>query len=172
MGANFQTVTVDEEDEKKLHKWFANYQKELTYEYGHDTYNGTMSNSHGLSVDTSKMFKTEDEAHDYIIDKTEKWGAALAVRVFMPTRKFVSTTKGIAMIARIEEIKVAERAITKNRGYNDYEKDPAYKEINQKHRKMLEDIRVATEKYRDAQFKAKTKRAKHFVYCIGAWCAE
>lgn len=58
MGACFQMAHFHETDAKKLYKKFLDYQEELRYEHGHDSYNGTMSNSNGLNIDTVQLFRT------------------------------------------------------------------------------------------------------------------
>jgi hypothetical protein len=172
MGANFQTVQVRETDDKKLRKWFQTYQEELRYEYGHEAYNGTMSNCAGLSIDTEHLFCNDSEAHDYIIDRTDKWGSALAVRVFVPTRKFEDTTKGKTLHGALLLANKTLHDFTNNKPYTSYHNTPEYASLQQASRDAQEAFRKGVESYHNKQFKAKTKRPKHFRYVIGAWCAE
>lgn len=53
---------------------------ELTYEYGHDAYNGTLATTSGLVID-DKTFDSRQAAEEYVMNNTQKWEAARAVKV-------------------------------------------------------------------------------------------
>lgn len=80
MGACSNFMTIQTIDRAEIKKEFKEYVEELIYDYGHDPYNGTFSTCSGLTI-TSKTFENENEARDYILDHTEKWGDALAVTI-------------------------------------------------------------------------------------------
>jgi len=80
MGAQYISRAIKETGRKDIEKKFREIVEECIYEYGHDSYNGTFSTMSGVSV-VNRTFSNRDNAEEYIIDKAEKWGDALAVTV-------------------------------------------------------------------------------------------
>lgn len=79
MGATF--VTEEVPAATKLDRWWTERLKELRDENGHrGGYSGDFQTCDGLDV-TSKTFPDEDEANDWLVNNTEKWGNARAVKV-------------------------------------------------------------------------------------------
>lgn len=81
MGSHNVSVSFKDMPESELRKAFREAQDDATREHGTDPYNGTISTLRGLSIDTSRVFDTEEDAERYVLDRTEKWGNGLAVRV-------------------------------------------------------------------------------------------
>ena len=65
--------------ETELEKAFADLQKSLTYDHGHDPYNGTFSTCSGLIVHSDPVDDAR-EASNWISDHAEKWEEAHAVK--------------------------------------------------------------------------------------------
>lgn len=63
----------------ELHKEFSHHCEEQEYEYGHSSYNGTLSTTSGLKVE-DRLFPNRSEAEEYVSSNTDKWGSSLAVR--------------------------------------------------------------------------------------------
>lgn len=80
MGASFITQRFKDEDEKELKKEFSKLIDELRHEYGHNPYNGTFTTNSGLDI-TSMVFKTEDDAEEWLVRNCEKWKAVRAVKI-------------------------------------------------------------------------------------------
>lgn len=80
MGACSVFMTVNSTDIETVRNAFADKQERCRDEYGNDPYNGTFSTFHGIDLDYKK-FVNENEARRYILDKSEKWGNAIAVIV-------------------------------------------------------------------------------------------
>lgn len=66
--------------EQDLRGYWRQYIDRLTIEEGTDCYNGTFTTCRGLKVET-KVFEDEVKADEYILERTQKWEHALAVRV-------------------------------------------------------------------------------------------
>ena len=80
MGAHFLTMTVESTDKETVRKEFRARQAEDEYEYGHNPYNGSFSTMDGIEF-VAQTFTNEDDASDYLLTHSEKWGNALAVTV-------------------------------------------------------------------------------------------
>lgn len=80
MGACFETVTIKAKNEIELRDKFAQMQRDLCYQYGHDTYAGHMGIVEGLEV-RHKTFTTRREAVEWLDNNCEKWREAIAVKV-------------------------------------------------------------------------------------------
>lgn len=81
MGSCEKTMTLDGKlTEEQVKQKFYDLQEEDRDEYGRDPYNGSFSTMNGIKV-TSKQFTDWNKATEYILDNTEKWGNALAVKV-------------------------------------------------------------------------------------------
>jgi len=70
-----------------LNKWYESAVREAQEEYGTDPYNGTISTTRGIGI-SSRVFSNENEAEEYVIDHTEKWGSVLAVKVKNDKQEF------------------------------------------------------------------------------------
>lgn len=82
MGAHNVDATFDGSlSAEALRKAFADYQEQLTYEYGTDAYNGTFSTCQGLVIDGDGTWGSAKEAREYALKKAHKWGPAVAVKV-------------------------------------------------------------------------------------------
>jgi hypothetical protein len=80
MGSGYRSEEFDGNlTREQLSRRFAEFQSQQEYEYGHGSYNGTLSTTGGLKVE-DRVFDSRDEADRHIADNTQKWGAALAVK--------------------------------------------------------------------------------------------
>jgi len=80
MGSCFNYTVFDGIlTESQLKTEFSDYKDEQGHQHGHGAYSGTLATTRGLEVER-KCFPTEYEAHQYIMDNTNKWGNALAVQ--------------------------------------------------------------------------------------------
>lgn len=80
MGAHFTCEIFDGKlTTSELRRQYEQRLEELTYEHGHDAYNGTLTTTSGLCVE-EKVFDSRPAAEEYVADKTNKWGEALAVK--------------------------------------------------------------------------------------------
>jgi len=166
MGANFSTAKFNEKDAVKLRKAYQSYVQELQYQYGHDGYNGTLATCRGLDV-KERLFKTFGEAEEWLVENTSKWGEAVAVKVFTPSKAFKDTAKGKALTLKKEQA---------NKAYWDAVRGVLLTEERSKLEKQKGKVeakyREAHAKYIDAQFNKVTKSPKKFVWLVGGWCAE
>lgn len=81
MGSCFTTELFDGKlNETELRRQYEVRLGELTYEHGHDAYNGTLATTNGLVIDT-KTFDSRQAAEEYVMNNTQKWEAARAVKV-------------------------------------------------------------------------------------------
>jgi len=65
--------------EESIREWYKNEVQSCLYECGHDPYNGTLSTTRGIKF-CSQTFTDEGAAWDYLLENTEKWSNALAVK--------------------------------------------------------------------------------------------
>lgn len=80
MGSCFVTETFDGKLNKtELGRHYTRRLEELTYTYGNDAYNGTLTTTDGLKVE-ERVFDSRQAAEDYISANTNKWCEALAVQ--------------------------------------------------------------------------------------------
>lgn len=63
----------------ELRKQFGHYCDDREHEYGHSPYNGQLSTTDGLQIE-SATFPSKEEADEYIANKTQKRGPSVAVR--------------------------------------------------------------------------------------------
>ena len=80
MGANFQTIARKDCTKEELRKTYFEYIQRLKREYGHNGYNGTLSTCSGLQISDQK-FPDRHSAEEYLMDNTQKWGDAIAVKL-------------------------------------------------------------------------------------------
>lgn len=81
MGASEKTMSLDGKlTEEQVKQRFYDRQQYDREEYGEDPYNGSFTTFDGIKF-ASKQFTNWQEARDYILDNTKKWGNALAVKV-------------------------------------------------------------------------------------------
>lgn len=156
MGACFNTYVLRSKDEKALHGDFRRLQDDLTYEYGHDAYNGTLATCRGLGI-ASKKFCIRREAEDFIMNNTEKWSNALAVSLFTPKKPFKETAKGMKLW---EAVKIANKEYTEHYGYE---------KPRVKMEKANAKYAVAERAYLE---KKMTEKSAKFAWLVGGWCAE
>lgn len=80
MGANFNTMIYPGTlSTQELKQHFQIDQTQDRYENG-NSYSGGIGMATGLHICLDKKFGTEREAYDYLSDKAEKWGPAIAVK--------------------------------------------------------------------------------------------
>ena len=79
MGANFQTMNVDNEDKEAVRAKFNKAQHDDRYDNGH-SYSGGFGMASGLCFDQAQ-FSDDDAADEWLEENAEKWGDAIAVRV-------------------------------------------------------------------------------------------
>ena len=80
MGANFDSVTFKPCSKEELKQQFEVVQNEMCAEHGHDTYAGHIGIAAGLTI-SSKTFKNQNDAYDWVSENAEKWENAVAVQV-------------------------------------------------------------------------------------------
>ena len=79
MGASLVTRKIDSTDSKEVKRQYLEMWEEAREYYGSNPYSGSFSTLQ-KSVDfVYQIFPSEAEAEDYICDKQEKWGNAMAV---------------------------------------------------------------------------------------------
>jgi len=82
MGAHDLFLKVKTDDRKKVLSVFQEKWDDDRHMYGADSYNGSFSTFHRNElIFVEKTFDSSGEARDYILDRSEKWGAAMAARV-------------------------------------------------------------------------------------------
>lgn len=80
MGAHFACELFDGKlTTSELRRQYEARLGELTYEHGHDAYNGTLATTSGLVID-DKTFDSRGDAEEYVANNTQKWQAARAVK--------------------------------------------------------------------------------------------
>lgn len=90
MGANFDSLTFKPCSKEELEKQFKTAQNEMCEEYGHDTYAGHIGIASGLRI-SSRSFKTQNDAYEWVSENAEKWESAVAVQVGDFTNVFPKT---------------------------------------------------------------------------------
>ena len=78
MGACFQTATLSGSKEK-VKADFTKIQEQDRYENGH-SYSGGFGMAQGLKFEF-KEFSNANEAYEWLSEKCDKWGPALAVKL-------------------------------------------------------------------------------------------
>jgi len=104
MGACFDSRTFKASSEKKLKEDFAEYQEHMCNENGQDSYAGHIGIANGLIIE-NKTFKNENEAHDYVSNRAEKWQAAVAVKVGDFSKVFPVTATEKKEVLKLDELK-------------------------------------------------------------------
>lgn len=79
MGAEYVEYKIKAKTQTELRKMFEVLQENAAYEHGH-SYSGDINMANGLKIE-NKVFLTYKEAENYLSEKTEKWGSAIAVEV-------------------------------------------------------------------------------------------
>jgi hypothetical protein len=79
MGAEFSTFTTQAKKEE-LNKIFNDHVEQCFYDLGHAGYTGSMAECDGWTL-SSKVFVSSEDAEEWLINKAEKWGPAIAVRI-------------------------------------------------------------------------------------------
>jgi hypothetical protein len=80
MGACFSNTTFDGNiTTKELRLQYDAYINDLLHEHGADAYNGTLTTTSGLIIE-DRFFDTEKAAYDHVINNTQKWQEARAVK--------------------------------------------------------------------------------------------
>lgn len=99
MGCEYNQIKLNGKlTPKEVKEKVMEYIEECAYESGHGGYTGTMAEATGVRVITDKVFKTEDEAENYLTGiwvpepdnpnqgeytdgVVRKWGPAICVKV-------------------------------------------------------------------------------------------
>lgn len=80
MGACFSNTTFDGNiTTKELRLQYDAYINDLLHEHGADAYNGTLTTTSGLIIE-DRVFDTEKAAYNHVINNTQKWQEARAVK--------------------------------------------------------------------------------------------
>lgn len=88
MGASEKTMTLDGKlTEEQVKQKFYDRQEEDRDYYGTDPYNGSFSTFNGI-VFCVRTFTNEDEAVDYILEESKKWGPAIAAKYKVSETEF------------------------------------------------------------------------------------
>lgn len=103
MGACFDSVTFKACDVETLHQKFEDYQDSMRCENGSDSYAGHIGIANGLNVSTM-VFKDTKAANEYVSNRAEKWGAAIAVKVGDFSKVFPVTTTEKKEVAKLKEL--------------------------------------------------------------------
>lgn len=79
MGAVFN---IDDSVGKTMRDAYRNAVDDAHYQNGHDSYNGTISTTHGY-LDKTELFNQmgEEAFEEYAVETTQKWGNAWGVRI-------------------------------------------------------------------------------------------
>ncbi len=85
MGASTVFETFEVESVRELRHLFRKRQEEDAYHLGH-SYSGGLNMCEGLSI-YNTHFNTENEAYEYLEERADKWGDALAARYGNRTEK-------------------------------------------------------------------------------------
>jgi len=178
MGAVYNSMEVDGKATKQeVTSQFNDRRESDGYECGH-SYSGSFSEFSGLEF-SSKVFHSENAAHDWVSDNAEKWGPAIAVKyaVFEDTKTLQSLRNQMQVLrnkvgaARTKVWEANQKMRINNRtekpsyvtkAESNYEK--AQNTINPK-------IAAKEEKYSTIEQKlaAKSKKTK---WLMGGWCSE
>jgi hypothetical protein len=86
MGASFRTTTFDTTDTQEIKQRYDELVEECIEIYGIDSYNGTFSTTSGIKI-INETFTNEECAEEYILERAEKWGDALAVTIKLSDKK-------------------------------------------------------------------------------------
>lgn len=81
MGARSIFMEVGSIDKKKVLSAFKKRVKSDVYEYGHNEYSGTFGTFSGLNFKMNQEFSSAEEAKEFILKLSDKWGDAIAVVV-------------------------------------------------------------------------------------------
>lgn len=103
MGACFDSLTFKACDEKTMREKFKHYQEEACDERGNGSYAGHIGIAAGLHVSTM-VFKTQQAAYDYLVNKAEKWGPAIAVKVGDFSKIFPVTATEKKEVEKLHEL--------------------------------------------------------------------
>ena len=87
MGANDYIISYREADQSKVTTLWEEQQEEDRYESGAGAYAGNSTTMHGRIRFQDKRFATENEAHEFILDKHEKREAPLGVSYYLPAEE-------------------------------------------------------------------------------------
>jgi len=80
MGACFTSTKFEGNlTSTELRRQYDAYITDLLHEHGTDAYNGTLTTTSGLIIE-DKIFDTEKAAYDHVINNTQKWQEARAVK--------------------------------------------------------------------------------------------
>jgi hypothetical protein len=80
MGAYELTMVLNGElTQDQVEKAYYERKQDDEYWHGCDPYNGTFTTMNGIKF-RQRTFDSERDATEYILDNTEKWGDALAVK--------------------------------------------------------------------------------------------
>ena len=80
MGACFNSVQFAASNTAELQRHFKKHQEYMCTERGQDPYAGHIGIANGLSI-TSQVFKDTKAADDWLVNNTQKWESAKAVKV-------------------------------------------------------------------------------------------
>lgn len=80
MGACFDSVQFAASNTAELQKRFKDHQEGMCSDRGQDTYAGHIGIVNGLSI-TSQVFKDSKAGEEWLVNNTQKWESAKAVKV-------------------------------------------------------------------------------------------
>lgn len=111
MGAHNVSHRVPQQykSEQELRSYWGQFIDRLLIEEGTDCYNGTFTTCRGLQIE-QKTFDDEPKADEYILDHTQKWSHALAVKVKTVHVDYRLIEQDEKLKALRDERRVAERA--------------------------------------------------------------
>ena len=91
MGATFVSARLKSDDRKDAEKEFRALQEDCRYESGNGGYTGTFAEARSISF-SSQSFVDVHNAVTWLEDNTEKWEAAIAVKIEGRPGWFVGAT--------------------------------------------------------------------------------
>lgn len=103
MGALFNSTMYSAQSEQELKRSFAGTVDDAKYDHGHIGYSGTFAEARGLIV-KANVFKSVDEAEEWIQNNHRKHDPLLAVRVGDMTKSFRFSAKGKDLAQKIEAL--------------------------------------------------------------------
>lgn len=201
MGACFDSVTFDACDTKVLTEKFREHQDAMCDDNGRDAYAGHIGIARGLTVST-KVFKTSEEAENYLVENAQKWGPAIAVKVGDFSKIFPVTATEKKEVKKLEELKEkfenwdknlivrAKSAKSAQRGCKKCGSKVAVKYISTNHCPVCGDMHfIETDTDKKARqtlqknYQEQTKKVKEMsqkykeknkdnFWLVGAWCAS
>ena len=168
MGANFYSYTIDKalttlEVEKSVKQKI----EEAREMFGSNVYSGQLNTKQGVSVKGSKVFQSENDAYEYVMDNTDKWdNLLLAVPYTNVTEEVIKqpTFNGVAKADVTQDMLICRSSVlSKLKSVVVVDKNPIPADQLSKSKAKM--ISRAASKALDA-IKEYTEAKNQFDFCI------